>query len=105
MNAYKTEVVLSEEGRLSLHDLPFHVGETVEVIVLETAKNGHAPTTTNGNATNGVTNDGASNAVEDDILYRMDELLADLPDIEGAPTDWAENFDAYRFGLKKADDA
>jgi len=98
MNAYKTEVVLSEEGRLSLQGLPFHVGETVEVIVLETAKNGHV---------NGIekTNSVVEMPVEDDILYHLDELIADLPEIEGAPTDWAENFDAYRFGLKKADKA
>ena len=99
MNAYKTEVVLSEEGRLSLHDLPFHVGETVEVIVLETAKNGQ----THGNANGHVP---AKNAlVEDDILYHLDELIANAPDVEGVPTDLAENFDAYRFGLKKVGDA
>ena len=89
MNAYKTEVVLSEEGRLSLHDLPFHVGETVEVIVLETAKNGHSSTATNGSA---------SNRFEDDSMYRIEELIANLPNNDTAPTDFAENHDLYIHG-------
>jgi hypothetical protein len=35
MNAYKVEMILSEEGALMLKDLPFHVGDAVEVIILE----------------------------------------------------------------------
>jgi hypothetical protein len=35
MNAYKIETILSEDGALMLNDLPFHVGDAVEVIILE----------------------------------------------------------------------
>ena len=34
MNAHKIEIVLTEDGTLTLRDLPFHVGDTVEVIIL-----------------------------------------------------------------------
>ena len=88
MNAYRTEVVVSEEGRLSLHDLPFHVGETVEVIVLEKA-------TQNGAATK---HGSTTNRVEDDAMYHIEELIAGLPDSEGAPVDFAENHDRYIHG-------
>ncbi|MEA5503681.1 hypothetical protein VB735_11290 [Halotia wernerae UHCC 0503] len=36
MNAHKIEVVLTEDGTLTLQDLPFHAGDAVEVIILET---------------------------------------------------------------------
>jgi len=32
---YKVETILSEDGALTLNDLPFHVGDAVEVIILE----------------------------------------------------------------------
>jgi hypothetical protein len=35
MNAYKVETILSEAGALTLKDLPFHVGDAVEVIILD----------------------------------------------------------------------
>lgn len=35
MNAHKIETVLSEDGTLMLQGLPFHAGDTVEVIILE----------------------------------------------------------------------
>ena len=35
MRAYRIETTLSEDGALQLDALPFHKGETVEVIVLE----------------------------------------------------------------------
>jgi hypothetical protein len=35
MNAHKVEAVLAEDGTLILRDLPFHAGDTVEVIILE----------------------------------------------------------------------
>jgi hypothetical protein len=35
MNAYKLDTILSEDGALMLKDLPFHVGDAVEVIILE----------------------------------------------------------------------
>lgn len=35
MNAYKVKTILSEDGALMLKDLPFHVGDAVEVIILE----------------------------------------------------------------------
>jgi hypothetical protein len=35
MNAYKVETILSEDRALMLKDLPFHVGDAVEVIILE----------------------------------------------------------------------
>jgi hypothetical protein len=38
MNAHKIEVILTEDGTLTLQGLPFHAGEAVEVIILE-AKN------------------------------------------------------------------
>lgn len=34
MNAHKIEVILTEDGTLTLQDLPFHAGEAVEVIIL-----------------------------------------------------------------------
>ena len=36
MNAHKVEVVLTEDGTLTLQGLPFHAGDAVEVIILET---------------------------------------------------------------------
>jgi hypothetical protein len=36
MNAHKIEVVLTEDGTLTLQGLPFHAGDMVEVIILET---------------------------------------------------------------------
>jgi hypothetical protein len=38
MNAYKVEAILSEDGTLTLKDLPFHVGDAVEVIILERSR-------------------------------------------------------------------
>jgi hypothetical protein len=35
MNAYKIETTLSEDGALLLQGLPFHMGDAVEVIILE----------------------------------------------------------------------
>jgi hypothetical protein len=35
MNVYKVEMILSEDGALMLKDLPFHIGDAVEVIILE----------------------------------------------------------------------
>jgi hypothetical protein len=35
MNAYKVETIVSEDGSLILKDLPFHMGDAVEVIILE----------------------------------------------------------------------
>ena len=34
MNAHKVEVILTEDGTLTLQGLPFHAGEAVEVIIL-----------------------------------------------------------------------
>ena len=36
MNAHKVEVVFTEDGTLTLQGLPFHAGDAVEVIILET---------------------------------------------------------------------
>ncbi len=36
MNAHKIEIVLTEDGTLTLQGLPFHAGNAVEVIILET---------------------------------------------------------------------
>ena len=36
MNAHKIEIVLTEDETLMLRGLPFHVGDAVEVIILET---------------------------------------------------------------------
>lgn len=38
MNAYKVKTILSEDGALTLKDLPFHVGDAVEVITLERSR-------------------------------------------------------------------
>ncbi|AFZ24251.1 hypothetical protein Cylst_2007 [Cylindrospermum stagnale PCC 7417] len=35
MNAHKIELVLTEDGTLTLQGLPFHAGDAVEVIILE----------------------------------------------------------------------
>ncbi len=45
MNAHKIDTVLSEDGTLTLQDLPFHAGDTVEVIVLKTKTSQHKATT------------------------------------------------------------
>lgn len=37
MNAYRVETVILEDGKVLLQGLPFRVGETVEIIVLERA--------------------------------------------------------------------
>ncbi len=37
MNAYKVEAIVTENGTIVLHGLPFQTGDTVEVIVLEHA--------------------------------------------------------------------
>ncbi|RUS92672.1 hypothetical protein DSM106972_098460 [Dulcicalothrix desertica PCC 7102] len=36
MFAHKIEAVLAEDGTLTLRGLPFHAGDAVEVIILET---------------------------------------------------------------------
>lgn len=36
MNAHKIEAVLALDGTLTLRGLPFHAGDAVEVIILET---------------------------------------------------------------------
>lgn len=38
MQAHRAETTLTEDGVLSLHDVPFRRGESVEVIVLSSAK-------------------------------------------------------------------
>ena len=35
MNAHRIETALTENGKLSLHNLPFKKGDEVEVIILE----------------------------------------------------------------------
>ena len=35
MNAHEIETVLTEDGTLTLRGLPFHAGDSVEVIILE----------------------------------------------------------------------
>lgn len=35
MKAYRRELVLTENGSLTLKDLPFQAGESVEIIILE----------------------------------------------------------------------
>ena len=34
MNAHRVETTLTEDGSLTLKDLPFHAGDSVEIIVL-----------------------------------------------------------------------
>ncbi|QIR35355.1 hypothetical protein HCG51_00375 [Tolypothrix sp. PCC 7910] len=41
MNAHKIEVVLTEDGTLTLQGLPFYAGDTVEVIILEAKTSDH----------------------------------------------------------------
>lgn len=41
MNAHKIEVVLTENGTLTLKGLPFLAGDAVEVIILETNTSQH----------------------------------------------------------------
>ena len=38
MNAHKVTITFSEDGKLELTDLPFHAGDTVEIIFLEQPK-------------------------------------------------------------------
>jgi hypothetical protein len=35
MNTHKLALTLTEDGKLMLTDLPFHAGDTVEIILLE----------------------------------------------------------------------
>ena len=37
MNAHRVETVISQDRRVTLEDLPFHVGKLVEVIILQCA--------------------------------------------------------------------
>ena len=37
MNAHRVETVISQDRRVTLEDLPFQVGELVEVIILQCA--------------------------------------------------------------------
>ncbi len=39
MNAHKLAAILTDDGILVLKGLPFHAGDTVEVIILEQTKN------------------------------------------------------------------
>lgn len=38
MNAHKLAVTLTQDGTLLLEELPFHAGDTVEIIILEQSK-------------------------------------------------------------------
>lgn len=51
MYAHRIETVLTEDGVLTLQGLPFHAGDTVEVIILEshTAQQEQAPSQPNTN--------------------------------------------------------
>ncbi|MBF2019768.1 MAG: hypothetical protein IGR93_06600 [Hydrococcus sp. C42_A2020_068] len=44
MNAHKVKTILTENGTLTLHGLPFQAGETVEVIILSLQPQSAAPT-------------------------------------------------------------
>ncbi|AFZ33592.1 hypothetical protein Glo7428_5214 (plasmid) [Gloeocapsa sp. PCC 7428] len=41
MNAHKIETILTEDGTLTLQGLPFHAGDVVEVIILESHMHQH----------------------------------------------------------------
>lgn len=41
MDVHRIETVLTEDGTLTLRGLPFHVGDTVKVIVLESHSSQH----------------------------------------------------------------
>lgn len=45
MNAHRIETVLTEDGTLTLRGLPFHAGDTVEVIILESRTSQHEAST------------------------------------------------------------
>lgn len=63
MNAYKVEAIVTENGTIVLHGLPFQTGDTVEVIVLE-----HA-TTASAEASGNVAE--SRDAIEADYLTRV----------------------------------
>jgi len=42
MKAYRLELVLTENGSLTLEDLPFQAGESVEIIMLERSTQQHS---------------------------------------------------------------
>ena len=46
--AHRIDTVLSEDGKLLLHDLPFRAGQAVEVIVLPTSQPKHPSPTLRG---------------------------------------------------------
>jgi hypothetical protein len=50
MNAHKIETVLTEDGTLTLRGLPFHAGDTVEVIILESRTQQHEALTHSPNS-------------------------------------------------------
>lgn len=52
MNAHKIETVLTEDGTLTLQELPFHAGDAVEVIIRETKTPQHKTTPTPQSDTN-----------------------------------------------------
>jgi hypothetical protein len=41
MRAYRVETIVSQDGALELHALPFRAGEVVEVIILSREDTGH----------------------------------------------------------------
>ena len=43
MNAHKVEAVLNQDGTLTITNLPFSAGTSVEVIVLERSEGGDRP--------------------------------------------------------------
>jgi len=89
MNAHRIETTLEQNGELTLRDLPFAAGDAVEVIVLETARNGNKH---NGGSYNGVTE-------VDSLDTLLDEIDA-LPPMD-APADFAAQHDHYLYGTPK----
>lgn len=79
MNAHKLEAVMSHDGQLLLHGLPFRAGDTVEVIVLAQK------------AMNGATSEDAPDSLSPATLGSSDQVY--LASISNMIEEWGSEAD------------
>ena len=103
MNAHRIETTLKENGTLTLHDLPFEAGVSVDVIVLET--NGSSKT---NEAVDDLSPPRREEANEENWADKFERELEKVWALEGErpdiPRDWGQNFDKYKPSLFSSDE-
>ena len=92
MNAHRIETTLNENGTLTLHDLPFDAGATVEVIVRET----NGKDRVNGASTPSQDAAAKNENWLEDFTAAIDKFWAHEGERPDIPRDWGENFDKYK---------